>query len=108
MINKDNGIVEGSADAVDDMNDDDADEADKEAAKPVSSRLLQATTTTEPKVGVTVETTAGATTFNAATAESGLTPEASVATASAGDGNTSSARIITCTLAAIAGLLAAF
>lgn len=108
VINKDNGIVEGSSDAVDDMNDDDAEEADKDAAKPVGSRLLQATTAAEPKVGVTVETTPGATTFNSATAESGLTPDSSVSTASAGDGSTSSARIITCALVAITALLAAF
>ena len=106
-INKDNVFVEGSADAIDDLSDEDADEADKSAATPVSARLLQAATITEPTVGVTVDTNNG-TTFASVTTDSGLTPEASVTTTSAGDASSSSAGIVAVGLAAVGSILAAF
>ena len=104
VINKDNAIVEGDADAVDDMDDNDTEDADKDAAKPISvtSRLLQ-TATTDPKVGVTIDNSGVST----ATADSGLTPAGSVATSSAGDAPSSYAKIVSAGLVAAVAILSA-
>ena len=93
-------MTEGDESTVDDLGDSDVDEADQEAARPVSSpvipaipmdprmkvatRLLQ--TTADPKVGVAIDDQNG---YQGATSESGLTPSTTVESSKAGETQTS-------------------
>lgn len=94
VINKENTVTEGDENTIDDLGDSDVDEADQEAAKPVSPpinppqvmRLMQSAPASDPKVGVAIDDQNG---YQGATSESGLTPSTTVESNKAGETQTS-------------------
>ena len=107
--NNENGYIEGDESIDEDVSEDDVKTADAEIS--TGKRVLQAapTPSTNFDVGVTVDTTAGATTYaNAASTTSGVVPTDSVSTATAGDVAASFAKVITACGLGLTALLVEF